>query len=246
MSDCCLPNLGCLAIPVLSTNVAGPTGAAGVSPTIEVGTVTTGAPGDPVVVTNVSVDPSVAIFDFEIPEGAQGDPGNDGIDGVARLYSNTIEGFSVVLNSFDQVSQYVMPANTLVNNGDALVINLRTVKLTNTGALYNGCQRRIRFNATSCTIFSTAEIGMITNDANGYQYNTRVEIIKTGTTTARCNVVSDYDLYSTNIGLQYLTYQLNLTGLDFTISNTISADIYQAASGQVRTKTFTIDKIKVL
>jgi hypothetical protein len=74
-----------------------------------------------------------------------------------------------------------------------------------------------------------------------------VEIIKTGATTARCNVVSDYDIVTSNIGLQYLTYQLNLTGLDFTSpTNTISADIYQAASGQVRTKTFTIDKIKVL
>jgi len=241
MSDCCLPNLGCLAIPLKSTNVLGPTGA-------------TGAAGNGI--ASESYDPLTGELELTFTDtttfttgdlrGAQGDPGNDGVDGVARLYSNTIEGFSVVLNSFDQVSQYVMPANTLVNNGDALVINLRTVKLTNAGALYNGCQRRIRFNATSCTIFSTAEIGMITNDANGYQYNTRVEIIKTGTTTARCNVVSDYDLYSTNIGLQYLTYQLNLTGLDFTISNTISADIYQAASGQVRTKTFTIDKIKVL
>jgi hypothetical protein len=87
---------------------------------------------------------------------------------------------------------------------------------------------------------------MITNDSTGYQYNTRVEIIKTGATTARCNVVSDYDLVTTNINLQYLTYQLNITGLDFTISNTISADIFQAAASQVRSKTFTIDKIKVL
>lgn len=241
MSDCCLPNLGCLSIPVIYTDVAGPTGA-------------TGAEGngidfesyDPLTGELTLTFTDTTTFTTGDLRGAAGTPGGDGVDGVARLYSNTIEGFSVVLNSFDQVSQYVMPANTLVNNGDALVINLRTVKLTNAGALYNGCQRRIRFNATSCTIFSTAEIGMITNDANGYQYNTRVEIIKTGTTTARCNVVSDYDLYSTNIGLQYLTYQLNLTGLDFTISNTISADIYQAASGQVRTKTFTIDKIKVL
>jgi hypothetical protein len=245
MSDCCLPNLGCLAIPVISTNVAGnpgQNGAPGAAATIAVGTVTTVNPGDPATVTNVGTS-GAAIFDFEIPEGAAGAAG---VDGVARLYSNTIEGISSVLNAFDEVYQYVMPANTLVDNGDALIINLRTTKLTNTGALYNGCQRRIRFNATSCTIFSTVEIGMITNDANGYQYNTRVEIIKTGTTTARCNVVSDYDLYSTNIGLQYLTYQLNLTVLDFTISNTISADIYQAASGQVRSKTFTIDKIKVL
>jgi hypothetical protein len=242
MSDCCLPNLGCLSIPIISTNTDGPVGPAG---------------DDGRSILSENYEPSNGQLTLTFSEapftyttgdlrGGPGIPGGDGVDGVARLYSNTIEGISSVLNAFDEVDQYVMPANTLLQNGDALVINLRTVKLTNTGALYNGCQRRIRFNATSCTIFSTVEIGMITNDANGNQYNTRVEIIKTGATTATCNVVSDYDLFTTNVGLQYLTYQLNLTVLDFTISNTISADIYQAASGQVRTKTFTIDKIKVL
>ena len=87
MSDCCLPNLGCLAIPVLSTNVAGTAGqngAPGAAATIAVGTVTTVNPGDPATVTNVGTS-GAAIFDFEIPEGATG---GAGVDGVSRLYYN--------------------------------------------------------------------------------------------------------------------------------------------------------------
>ena len=129
MSDCCLPNLGCLSIPVVSTNVAGTQGPAGVSPTIEVGTVTTGAPGDPVVVTNVSVDPSVAIFDFEIPQGAQGDPGNDGVDGVSRLYYNvTNYNSATIYPSWVQIHNFPLQADTLINNGDSILITLITTQ----------------------------------------------------------------------------------------------------------------------
>jgi hypothetical protein len=52
----------------------GPPGPAGESATIAVGTVTTVPYGDPATVTN-SGTTSAAIFDFEIPEGPQGDPG---------------------------------------------------------------------------------------------------------------------------------------------------------------------------
>ena len=242
MSDCCLPNLGCLSIPIKSTEINGPIG----------------LPGDDgrgIVFENYEPSNGQLTFTFtEAPftyttgdlRGGPGIQGGAGIDGVARLYSNTIEGFSSVLNDFDEVAQYVLPANTLVNDGDALIINLRSVKTSNAGNNpYEDCQRRIRFNSTSCTLFLSAEVAMITNSSS-QQYNTRVEIIKTGINTARCNVVSDYDIIAANNFPPYFTYQLNLTVLDFTISNTISADIYQAASGQSRTKTFTIDKIKVL
>ena len=249
MSDCCLPNLGCLSIPVISTNVAGnpgQNGAPGAAATIAVGTVTTVNPGDPATVTN-SGTTSAAIFDFEIPEGA---PGAAGVNGVARLYSNTLEQFSSLLNQFVPTYQYTIPVNTLVNNGDSLVINLRSVRLTTNT---NVAQRRINFNATSCTLYTPTGVGltatepfMITNNSEGLQYNTRVEIIKISATQARCLVVADIALDVNLIPIQQLTYQNTLTGLDFTITNTISADLWQSASGQSRLKSITIGKIKAL
>lgn len=249
MSDCCLPNLGCLSIPVISTNVAGNPGTPGTPATIAVGTVTTGAPGDPVTVTNVGTA-SAAIFDFEIPEGAAGATGGQGVDGVSRLYSNTLEQFSSLLNQFVPTYQYTIPVNTLVDNGDSLVINLRSVRLTTNT---NVAQRRINFNATSCTLYTPTGVGltatepfMITNNSEGLQYNTRVEIIKISSNQARCLVVADIALDVNLITTQQLTYQNTLTGLDFTITNTISADLWQSASGQSRLKSITIDKIKAL
>jgi hypothetical protein len=246
MSDCCLPNLGCLSIPVTYVDVAGQPGQPGTPATVTAGD-TFGVPyGDPASVVNTSANPSAAVFDFYIPAGEPGATGGVGTPGVSRLYSNTSEQFSSLLNQFVQLYQYTIPANTLVDNGDSLVINLRSTKLTSAGVPFTGCLRRIKFNATSCTIFGGFEVAMITADTNGYQYNTRVEIIKIAADEARCLIVSDYDLVTTNIGLQYLTYQNTLTGLDFTTINTISADIYQAAFSQVRLRSITIDKIKAL
>lgn len=56
------------------------TGPAGPAATIAVGTVTTGAPGTPAVVTDNGT-PSAAIFDFIIPRGADGAPGVAGAPG---------------------------------------------------------------------------------------------------------------------------------------------------------------------
>ena len=66
----------------------GPAGADGVSPTVNVGEVTTLNAGQPATVTNVGSDTNV-ILNFGIPKGPQGDQGpagedgSDGVDGVS-------------------------------------------------------------------------------------------------------------------------------------------------------------------
>lgn len=79
---------------IVGSDNAGPQGMQGDAATIDVGTVTTGAPGTQVVVTNVGTT-AAALLDFTIPQGAtgatgatgpqgpQGDPGATGPAGAA-------------------------------------------------------------------------------------------------------------------------------------------------------------------
>lgn len=67
----------------------GDTGPAGAAATITVGTVTTGAPTDPVVVTN-SGTTSAAILNFTIPKGDTGDIGSLSATSPITYASNTI------------------------------------------------------------------------------------------------------------------------------------------------------------
>lgn len=243
MSDCCLPNLGCLSIPIISTNVEGPSGQNGISPTIIVGTVTTGDPGDPVVVTNVSTNPSIAEFDFTIPQGYSGSSGAPGVDGVSRLYSNFVSSSAAVpaLGTYT-VDTYSVPANTFMNDGDALVINLRTSRASSTGS----CKRKISWNGVTITAPIISEIEMYT--ASGvYQYNTRVEIVRTSATTASCIIVSDYDINTNNpTGVQTFTFQRNISSVNFGTTNIINVDLTQALANQAVFKSLTIDKITAL
>jgi hypothetical protein len=241
MSDCCLPNLGCLSIPIISTQVNGPPGPNG---TNGVGITTAFYnPVDGTLLLNYSDGSSQNVG---VVQGNIGNPGPDGVPGLARLYVNTTEQSSAILNTFVPTSyQYIIPANALIDNGDSLVINLRAEKFTNAGDQFTGCQRRILFNATSCTIFGFVEVAMYAWSET-LQYNTRVEIIKTSATTARCLVVSDVDLYTNTVQQDKFTYENTLTGLNFTTTNTISAELFQAIAGQVRLNSITIDKIKAL
>lgn len=64
-----------------SGGLIGPKGDDGISATITVGSVTTGAYGEPPQVTN-SGTPTAAILDFVIPEGERGEDGGSNIAGV--------------------------------------------------------------------------------------------------------------------------------------------------------------------
>ena len=72
--------------PLAIQGATGATGATGAAATISVGTVTTGAPGSSVVVTNVGTT-GAAIFDFTIPKGDTGDIGD--ITGVSPITYNS-------------------------------------------------------------------------------------------------------------------------------------------------------------
>jgi hypothetical protein len=130
----------------------------------------------------------------------------------------------------------------LLNNGDSLVINLRTSRGSTTG----NCQRRITWNGASITIPFIDEVEMLSANAI-YHYNTRVEIVKTSATTAICNVVSDYDIKTNNAsGVQTYTYRKTISPANFGVINTISADLAQGLANQAGFQSMTIDKITAL
>ena len=120
MADCCLTNLGCLQIPttvITEEGQPGQPGATGTPATVTLGTVTTGAPGTPVDITN-SGTASAAIFNFTIPEGA---PGTNGTNASSLLFS--IEGINNTLANWKTLlgSTPSLPANTFVNTGDRII-----------------------------------------------------------------------------------------------------------------------------
>ena len=91
----------------------GEPGQDGVSPTINIGTVTTLDAGSPATVTNVGSESNV-ILDFGIPRGSQGEAGEAGADG-----SNGVDGITptVTIGSTTTVS-YDSPAS-VTNSGSS-------------------------------------------------------------------------------------------------------------------------------
>lgn len=240
MSECCLPNLGCLSIPVISTQVAGQAGQNGTDGRGISSESYNDVSGE-LTLLFTSGDPSFTTGDLR---GTQGDQGIQGINGLARLYSIPYDFFeSTLVNQWVQQHDYTVPANTLLNLGDALVIKLRSMKLFELGGIFD-CQRRIRWNNTSCTLAGSTEPYMISAAATLLQYDTTVEIIKSDVNEAICRVVSDIDFYTDNVfnSAKY-TYQVNLTGLDFGINNVIYSDLRQVGANQIYFKSITIDKI---
>ena len=99
----------------------GEPGQDGISPTINIGTVTTLSAGSPATVTNVGSDSSV-ILDFGIPrgiQGLQGEPGVDGADGTDGVSPTITIGTTYTLpaGSSATVENAGTPSDVILNFG---------------------------------------------------------------------------------------------------------------------------------
>lgn len=260
MSDCCLPNLGCLSIPVVSTNVAGIPGQNGISPTITVGTVTTGAPGDPVTVTNVGTE-NAAIFDFEIPAGAAGGTGGQGANGVSRLYTNFSPLTSTTISNWQSMNTYTLAANTLVNIGDSVILQFEvellkknlTIPVAGTTVTLPPYRRiSIASGATSLTRFDTASafgepfmttLSLAKTGTQTYLYRTTVELTKTAASSGSNNFISRVRWDSTIPSSPYTHNSISTFSINVANPIVFSLDIYQYQTLEIRTVSLTIDKI---
>ena len=171
--------------------------------------------------------------------GIQGAAGAAGTNGTTRLYELLSPSTSGTTGSFQAFAAYTVPANTLVNNGDALVISGRTTQ-TASVTFPNLPKRRITFSGDSCTITGGIEPIMLTPNS-GTQYNIQVELIKSGAATALCKVSADITYASGAV--QTLIYQVDLSSQDFTIANALQLDIFQYTAAGTELNSFTVDKI---
>lgn len=261
MSDCCLPNLGCLSIPVTRTDVQGPSGQNGISPTIIVGTVTTGDPGDPVVVTNVSTNPSIAEFDFTIPQGYTGTSGAPGVDGVTRLYTNFSPLTSTTISNWQSMNTYTLAANTLVNIGDSVILQFEvellkknlTIPVAGTTVTLPPYRRiSIASGATSLTRYDTSSplgepfmtaLSLGKTGTQTYLYRTTVELIKTAASPVAGNFISRVRWDSTIPSNPYTHNSISSFSINVANPIVFSLDIYQYQTLEIRTVSLTIDKI---
>lgn len=212
MSDCgcLLPNLGCLSIPIQYITTTGSVGPQGPA----------GAAG---------------------AAGATGATGATGASGVYRLYANVTETSTATTGgSFQPLDSYTLPANTLVNNKDSLIISVWN-RQVNMGSIANPQQRRITFGGVSCTAGSSSE--PISLNGGKPLYRLIVELIKTSATTATCNVQADYTNSNGTVGNYVDCYQVDLPALNFTTTNVISFAVRQNIANDLLMQSFTIDKI---
>jgi hypothetical protein len=103
----------------------GQDGQDGTPATVELGTVTTGAEGSDVIITNTGPNPSDAIFNFTIPRGDVGETGPIGPAGPAILHyfwgDETTGSDGLVIKNFNSPA---IPASYMNTNGDSLEVDV--------------------------------------------------------------------------------------------------------------------------
>jgi hypothetical protein len=228
---CCFKNLGCLQIPVSVISAQGQTGATG---TISVGDVTTGAAGSSVIITNVGTS-TAAVLDFTIPEG---DAGASGVNGTSRLFYFAGSSTDATTASWVNLESYTLPADTLSTNGDSILI--QCIHQDSIGGITG--LRRVRFDSNSTTTIGGAEPIDIDLTTGTQRYRTNIELVRTGTNTATCRVYVDTAMNPASTGI---SYQVDLTLLDFTQNNDIEFDVFQGTASQITLRTITIDLFSI-
>jgi hypothetical protein len=169
------------------------------------------------------------------PIGATGTSGGNGVNGTARLYEVLTTQTSATTFANATLASYSIPANTLVNDGDSLVIEAWMVQ---SGSITFGQpSRRITIAGQSATIFGgIQEPRIVLQSTNSALL--RIEIIKTSVNTATSRVIVDQD-----ITLPSIKYTVALTALDFTVSNPLVLSVFQVVASGTELRSLTVDKI---
>lgn len=165
--------------------------------------------------------------------GANGANGTNGTNGTTRLFEVLTNQASLTVGSSVNLASYSLPANQLVNDGDSVVIDAWYTQNVST-TFANAPLRRILFGGVSCTILGGLDLFSL----NTGSYYTKVEVIKTSATTAKARVLAV--ITPTDAPA---IYEVNLTGLNFTVSNNIQYQIFQSNAAAVTLNSLTIDKI---
>lgn len=255
MCSCSSNNCNCNSgtIPRGPAGPQGPQGSQGLPGdpnTLTIGTVSTGAAAASITGTSPN-----QVLNLTIPQGNQGAAGPNG---TTRLYHfvGSNSGTNVTPN-WQNLNSYTLPANTLSNNGDSIVISalhLQTQPSVLTTLFGIQVQvpayRKITFDSNNLTFTSSTELRDLTasvyfDSVNTYNYlfRTTVELIRTSSNSATCKVLADVSHSKGN--LFTIAYSTTISsGLDFTTTNVIEFDVLQNIASQSELKVLTIDLIK--
>jgi hypothetical protein len=171
--------------------------------------------------------------------GSWGSPtslvGTNGANGTTRLYELLATIPVATVSSWEQITFYSVPANTLVNNGDSLVVEIRMARTAAITGLPFSFQRRLLFGGQSTTDNSGFEPFFASFEQGEYVLN--VEIIKSSANTVMTRVSAVSDL-----SLPAACYSNSLSGFGFTSPIILALSAFQPTLG-TEFRSFTVDKI---
>ena len=169
--------------------------------------------------------------------GPQGTAGSNGVNGTARLYELLATIPVATVSNWEQITFYSVPANTLVNNGDSLVVEIRMARTAAITGLPFLFQRRLLFGGQSTTDNSGFEPFFASFEQGEYVLN--VEIIKSSANTVMTRVSAVSDL-----SLPAACYSNSLSGFGFTSPIILALSAFQPTLG-TEFRSFTVDKISL-
>lgn len=159
----------------------GADGSDGAAATISVGTVTTVAAGDPATVTNSGTS-SAAVFDFEIPQGADGEDGagTGDVSGPASSTDGHIPQFDGTTGKLLKDGK-TAPSGTIVGTSDSQTLTNKTIAYsgnTLTGVAASGANTDITslsLSASSVIVGTTAPVWQVDRTTSAVNSEVTIE-----------------------------------------------------------------------
>lgn len=169
--------------------------------------------------------------------------GPAGTNGTARLYELLTTQSSATVSTppaltWAILAGYNIPANTLVNNGDSLLIKAIYGQSNTTplGAL-NYPYRRITFQGN--TITANGGLEPLSFSISTALFRTEIEIIRTSSSDILIRNFHDLDVAQ----YRFNSYQTTLSGVNFATDNQLFFSVIQTAANTHTLRSLTIDKI---
>lgn len=170
--------------------------------------------------------------------GLTGAAGANGTAGVANVYSDSTNSSTASL-SLTTIKTAPVPANTLVNDNDALQIMIQASHST-TSTQSAKDELFVDFGADNIVF---GGIGFWLQNFGWNIFNIR--IVKTGASTATYYVdaTGNAQVQGGLFGGATITYSGNLTGVDFTVINNVLVKVDQSNASSITCTGIFVDKI---
>jgi hypothetical protein len=175
------------------------------------------------------------------PAGPLGPQGEQGPSGTTRLFEVLTDQTSATISpDWVTLSSYVIPADTLLNNGDSLVITAFYKQTDEIANILQVPQRRVLLNGNSITSVGLVSTSVGTNGTSSFNlFKSELEIIRTSSSTILVRNVHDGALFP----VFYSSWQSLRSGINFSATNTLSFDVFQYTPSTFILVNLTIDKI---